>query len=359
MMKSNNIFAGDQRKCVVLTSDEPWSDVWHTQLHYAYQLSATHHVLFVGPPSKWNLKNLFTLNLRTQRYNDHLVLVNYINFLPLFLGYFSILVNDLLNQWLISKLIGRRLVSSGLIMWRFDHFRGFTMFNNPSRHRQIFHVIDPISECKYDAYMAKRAELVVVSSPRFVEHYRSLNRNVLQVGQGVDLEFYQSQHLESDAIRVSSTSLLLLGTLSNDIDYLLLKKIASASDLPMVLIGPNKISNTEKGLQFESLLSLENVHWLGAMPPEKFKPHLMACAAGLICYDHSVNANNALRSPLKAIGYLAAGKPIITNIDCEIPELEGKAIYFFNDEDAFLECAINPQLNFAQQDVQGFLQKVS
>ena len=48
----------DQRPVVVVTSDEPWSDVWHTQIHYAAQLSRLYNVVFLGPPNKWSIRNL-------------------------------------------------------------------------------------------------------------------------------------------------------------------------------------------------------------------------------------------------------------------------------------------------------------
>ncbi len=353
----------DSELChVIVTSDEPWSAVWMPQLHYAYQLSRRCNVIFLGPPEPWTLKSLFRFRYKPEKYNDRLLRIRYLNVLPLSLGNIALRINDWINERVIRKTILSGTTLPDLIAWRFDMIRSIFLFDDRKEARQVFHVIDPIVTCEYDKPLSRSAELVIVTSPKFIDHYRALNNNVLQIAQGVDLDFYMepARYSEGD-VAVSKDSVLLLGSFTDDINYLLLKKIAKQVPNNLVLIGPKRFSSDVKEGQFDDLIKENKVHWLGAMEPVAFRPHLDACKAGIICYDHDINANNKLRSPLKAIGYLAAGKCIISNIDCEIPSLVGKAIYNVDDDNSFfpmISKIYSGELNFDKIAVEKYLKSI-
>lgn len=333
--RSENNFTDRSLSYVLVTSDEPWTAVWMPQLHYAYQLSKRCNVIFLGPPEPWSIKSLFKFRYTLEKYNERLVKIRYLNVLPISLGKLALRINDRINEHLIRKIFfdGQKLPD--LIAWRFDLFRSIYLFDNREKVKQVFHVIDYIIECEWDKPLSQRAELVIITSPKYIDHYRTLNSNVIYIPQGIDLDFYRQQIQQAD-ISVSKDSVLLLGLFTDDIDYMLLQKIIRKIPNNLVLIGPKRFTTPEKEAQFSELIKDKKVHWLGAMEPVAFHPHLNACKIALICYDHSINENNKRRSPLKAIGYLAAGKCIVSNIDCEMPSLAGKAIYFVDDEAGYV-----------------------
>jgi hypothetical protein len=348
---------------IILTSDEPWCDVWHTQLHYANQLSKRTDVFFLGPPSAWKISNLFSWSQTSYAVNPHLTVVNYFNWIPAGLGKIALYINDKINAFLLKRNHLQKSKYQKGIIWHFDPHRSFFLFKGSKMYRQLFHVIDPIAGCNLDIPLSKLAELVVITSPKFRDHYFHLNQNVIQIGQGVDIGFYR----EPDSGPASLTehtrdSILLLGTITDQLHFPLLKKIATLFQGKLVLIGPDH-TRTERGMQgLKNLLDTPGVKWLGAMPPAEFRRHLKACRVGIIAYDSEFHQKNNMRSPLKVISYLVCGKCVISNIDCEIPELDNKAIYRVNsDEDYFklINKSYDQELEFDQPLVDRFLERIS
>ncbi len=347
---------------VIVTSDEPWNDIWHTQLHYAFQLSKRFNVIFVDPPMPWKISNLFSFKTELKLVSPGLRVFRYLNVFPSAAGKLAIRLNDRINQMLIQKLIPELRRNSNLLVWHFDPFRSHFIFRNFNQAKHIYHVVDPIVGYHLDKEMALEADLVIVTSPKFLDHYHSLNKNVIRIGQGVDLGFFRHQYnvteLES---QVSYDSILLLGTFSDEIDYRFLHKLAGRYPGKLVLIGPDKTSESEARTSLKMLRSTKGVTWLGPMNPVAFHKHLAACRIGIITYTYSNYERNNLRSPLKIISYLACGKSIISNIDCEVPTLVNKAIYIVNnDEDYFklLDESYANRLAFDADAVAKFLSKI-
>jgi hypothetical protein len=82
----------------------------------------------------------------------------------------------------------------------------------------------------------------------------------------------------------------------------------------------------------------------------------------LIAYDLSGTNNNALRSPLKVISYLASGKCVVSNIDCEIPLLSNKAIFITSESEGIIQNiarAMKDDLKFEKAAVQEYLDNIS
>lgn len=354
--------AHTSNEVVVVTSDEPWGPIWHTQLHYAFQLSKRYQVVYFDPPEPWTIRNLFSWNQPVKKVSDTLTVIRYFNFLPSFLGKVALKINDAVNESLCNNLMKKNGYGAISVLWHFDPFRSFYIFRNNKNIKHIYHVVDPIAGSHLDVEQSLAADLVIITSPKFIEHYRKLNKNVIQIGQGADTQFFQVQ--ESDAViqkLISHDSILLLGTISDEIDLLFLQVLANKFPRKLVLIGPDTTRDAQKKEQFQKLLSIEGVTWLGPMPPVEFRKHLQACSIGIIAYDNSRHDRNNLRSPLKVISYLAAGKSIVSNIDCEIGSLQNKAIYNVTTQDEYFELILkgySNQLNFDTQAVNSYLQSI-
>lgn len=354
--------AHTSNEVVVVTSDEPWGPIWHTQLHYAFQLSKRYQVVYFDPPEPWTIRNLFSWNQPVKKVSDTLTVIRYFNFLPSFLGKVALKINDAVNESLCNNLMKKNGYGAISVLWHFDPFRSFHTFRKNKKIKHIYHVVDPIAGSHLDVEQSLAADLVIITSPKFMEHYRKLNKNVAQIGQGADTQFFQVQ--ESDTVKqklVSYDSILLLGTISDEIDLLFLQVLANKFPRKLVLIGPDTTRDAQKKEQFQQLLSIEGVTWLGPMPPVEFRKHLQACSIGIIAYDNSRHDRNNLRSPLKVISYLAAGKSIVSNIDCEIGSLQNKAIYNVTTQDEYFELILkgySNQLNFDTQAVNTYLQSI-
>lgn len=347
---------------IVITSDEPWGPIWHTQLHYAFQLSKRYHAIYFDPPEPWRFQNLFIWNQKLKSVSNSLTVLKYFNFLPSFLGKVALFANDTINEWLCAKWLRKNNKSNVSVVWHFDPFRSFHIFRGDKAVKHIYHVVDPIAGSHLDIELSEAADLVIVTSPKFIDHYLKLNKNVIRIGQGADTQFFQEKEsMEEIHSLVSYDSILLLGTISDEIDFVFLKALASQFPGKLVLIGPDTTRDNSKQMQFQELLAIAGVHWLGPMPPVDFRKHLQACRIGIIAYDNSRHDRNNLRSPLKVISYLAAGKSIVSNIDCEISELQSKAIYNVTNMEeyfALIQKGYANQLPFDQQAVNSYLQSI-
>ncbi len=345
---------------IIVTSDEPWSDVWHTQLHYAHQLARKFKVIFLGPPEAWKLNHLFSFSMNEKSVEKNLSVIRYVNFLPAVFGNLALTINDRLNEFLIKRKFFKSQKPNRLLVWHFDRYRSYRMFTSSSATRHIYHVIDPVANLNGDVELSRNSDLIVVTSPRFMDHYLSLSDRVIQIGQGYDPSAVTNT--ASSREQINKNSILLLGTITDSIDFELLQEIAINFPDKLLLIGPDKIMLPKFRNAFEKLISIPGVRWLGPMPPSDFAQYMHACRVGIITYNLTDANNNMLRSPLKVISYLAFGKCVVSNIDCEIPELTGKAVYFSPGRKEFmqnLEIAFNGKLQFDNAAVKTYLDSIA
>lgn len=319
----------DQRPVVVVTSDEPWSDVWHTQIHYAAQLSRLYNVIFLGPPNRWSMRNLIHVRSSCKVIDKSLLAFSYFNWMPAILGTVSVWINDWVNRLLMRESIGRRRV---VAVWHFDRYRGVYFFRGNSSTKHIYHVIDPVANLNFDKYLAGNADLVISVSQRFMEHYLKLNANVVFEGQGWDPDSFKILNDPYEKTNFHPGSILLLGSFLDDVDYeLLIQLREELPGPPMVLIGPDKTTLTVRKELFDYLLALPNVFWLGPQSPEKHIPYVASSGVCLIAYELTGKVFNRKRvfgTPLKVLTYIGCHKNVVSNIDCEIPVLDGKAIHY-------------------------------
>ena len=327
----------DQRPVVVVTSDEPWCDIWHTQIHFAAQLSRFFNVVFLGPPKKWSISNCFKFQTGVKGINKNLISLTYFNWMPAFIGSISVWINDLVNYFLLKRSIGVRKV---VAVWHFDRYRGVYFYRGDKSTKHIYHVIDPVANLNYDNYLARNADLVVSVSQRFMQHYLKLNSNVVFEGQGWDADSVKLSKPTSNNGNLHSGSILLLGSFLDDVDYeLLIQLREELPGPPIVLIGPDKTGLVGRKELFKQLLGLPNVIWLGALPPEKHIPYIASSSVCLIAYELTGKVFNRKRvfgTPLKVLSYLGCHKNVVSNIDCEIPVLEGKVIHYEKTPEGFI-----------------------
>jgi hypothetical protein len=110
-----------ENQIILVTSNEPWGDLWYSKQNYAYELSKKNTVYFINPPTKWRPSNLLSNPITEGSYNDKLHYINYQNFLPIRNNF----LNKLNNKW-VSKHLQNYFENKGIkdtILWAFDPLR--------------------------------------------------------------------------------------------------------------------------------------------------------------------------------------------------------------------------------------------
>lgn len=320
---------------IVVTADEPYSGMSHTQILYTNFLSKQKKVLYIEPPRKWRPWSILKVFSPPKQIHFQLFVHTYINALPSKLKLGKAL-NERLNDVIIASLL-KKLKAKNTLIWHFDSYR--SVLNGPAMQtkthlQHIYHVIDPFYNNPVDANLRRLSTPIVITSPRNNRFYEDVSSKIINVPQCIDLAT-ETKYLEGPILKVDlpDNFLVLLGTISDHTDFGVLLQIAAAQ-LPLVIIG-KKVVFKEKQNLFDKLLGYPNIRYLGFLPPKEFYPILKKASAGLIAYDLSIRSRSF--SPLKAINYLIAGLPIISNCSTEIGELKGLAIYETTEKKDYLK----------------------
>ena len=64
---------------ILITSNEPWGDIWYTKHNYAYELSKTNKVFFLNPPKGWRQNSLKNIKIRSEKINGQIFNVGFKN----------------------------------------------------------------------------------------------------------------------------------------------------------------------------------------------------------------------------------------------------------------------------------------
>jgi hypothetical protein len=344
--------------CIVITSDEPYSKMWHTQLLYANYLSKENEVIYIEPPDRWNFRHLF-LNTAEERKNGGVRIIKYLNRFPAGIAFFQ-KMNERINENVVRKNLEREGHVSVLI-WHFDSYRSALSsenFTNVFKIKRVYHVIDPYYKNPLNDLLCRIANVVVLTSQRNNEHYSAYKGKLINIPQCIDPDrAHEILKTEID-VPFNNAYVVFIGTLSDDVDYGWLNHLCDNEVNRLVLIGERR-SLIKSLSAFENLLSKKNVKHLGAMDPEQFYPVLKKAHAGLIIYD-SIRRKKIF-SPLKALNYLAAGIPVITNVETEIIGLDQHCIHRADDERTFMalaEKAMRGELFFEPALAENYLSSV-
>jgi glycosyltransferase involved in cell wall biosynthesis len=125
------------------------------------------------------------------------------------------------------------------------------------------------------------------------------------------------------------------------LDYgLLIETMQRLPDLNLVMAGVMSpmVPDLEK-LRIQ-LLALPNVAHVGVLPPDKLSILIDGSIAGLVAYPFEPKQEKPSQpyGSLKPLTYLTHSKPVITTINCYIPELTGKGVYKVENRDEFISA---------------------
>lgn len=344
-------------KNIFILSNEPWGDVWYTKQHYAYELAKLNYaVYFLNPVTKWSPRNIFSTRMDVSEVQPNLFSVTYKNNLPVrFFSKFFLNINDLINHRKISKISQQGLS----VFWQFDPFR-FAYHGNHSKFKFIYHVDDPFMNIPTDANIAKRANLIISTSPKYIKHYQKLNDHVLFIPHGISKEELET---EPNIVKLISqkhgTFILLVGTINEDVDLDLLWSLKELKE-KILILGRENLQNPQTIQKWNNLIQDKYVEFIGPVHAKQLKNYIAASTLCLNPYKFTLKKAIGTGSPMKILNYLAQHKPIITSIDSEIEALEGSVIYRANNQQEFIslvKLGLTQKLSVNHQMIDEYLHK--
>jgi len=304
-------------KTIIITSNEPWGDIWFSKQHYATELSKQgFSVYFLNPVKGWSLKNILSFNVKVGTVSKNLKIVDYKNNFPVKLfPLFYTRLNDRINERKLLKLINTKSV----IWWKFDAFRFLKNYTGKS----IYHVVDSYMHLWQDKYISKTADIVICTNSEYIDYYKNKKYKTIYIPHGISDDEYNIDKQKVDNIKEKYGEFaIIVGTINDDTDFNLIKKIAD-NNIKLVIIG--NALNTNK--LWNDLLNHNNINYIGVVHATELKNYISASLVGLNVYEFNLRKEVGTRTPLKIINYLSQFKPVVSSMPSDIKELDNIAIY--------------------------------
>lgn len=313
----------------------PWDDIWRNRHQIMTRLARANRVLYIEP---WpQLRPL----LRRLRRGDialkdmrgpHLTLVRqnlYVYQPPLWApraGRFPLSVLTEAIYMTFLRQVLRRLRFQRPILWLF--LPDMEIFIGRFDEKlAIYHIVDeyagysgiteswrPIME-RMERQLARRVDLVFVTSPTLLERKRELNEQVVLVPNAVDYDAFAAvldnpALIPADMVNITKPIVGYVGAINDKIDLGLLAQVARACPRwSLVLVGPLNVHDEENVQALRTLRALPNVHFLGQKAAAEVPQYIAACDVCLLPYRINEWTRNI--DSLKLYEYLACGKPVV------------------------------------------------
>jgi glycosyltransferase involved in cell wall biosynthesis len=217
----------------------------------------------------------------------------------------------------------------------------------------IYHIVDEyagysgVSETwrpvvqQMEERLARRADLVFVTSPDLLERKHALNQKIVLVPNAVDYQAFSAvadrgpkAALPADMANVRPPIAGYVGAINDKLDLPLLLRVAGkAPQWSFVLVGPITIQTTEGQQALDVLRTLLHVHFLGSKGVADVPSYIAACAVCLLPYQ--INEWTKHIDSLKLYEYLACGKPVVST-DVPAARRFAEVVRIVKDEGEFI-----------------------
>ncbi|HUT15818.1 MAG TPA: glycosyltransferase [Anaerolineae bacterium] len=314
----------------------PWDDIWRNRHHIMTRLARANRVLYVEP---WPYMRPTLCRLRdggigvsdmVRGGQLHQAFTNlYVYQPPLWTPRTDRFPLGSITRTIYFGLLRRvlrRLRFQRPILWLFlpdmEVFIGHF-----GEQLVIYHIVDEYSGYagvsdswrpvlrRMEEQLARRVDLVFVTSPTLLERKRRLNERVFLVPNAVDYEAFSAilgneAQPPDDVAAIPSPIAGYVGAINDKVNLHLLVQVARRrTDWSLVLVGPAAVTDDEGQRALKMLEALPNVYLLGRKTVEDVPRYIAACDVCLLPYR--VNEWTRSIDALKLYEYLACGKPVV------------------------------------------------
>jgi glycosyltransferase involved in cell wall biosynthesis len=292
---------------ILVTSNEPWGDMWFSKQNYAYELSKTHRVYFINPPQKWTLRQFVQPYLEVKSYTDNLKIIDYYSFLPVRTPWLN-----RQNNALCSKLIRQYLQSQGhqdLLLWAFDPTRLY----DPQAlgcQQSVFHCVDHYY-FKYlgETELCQRVDAIFATSQTYLDNYQAFDKPKYIVPHGISLEEFDCPPAQAPKDLPDFPYGLYVGSIDWRMDYDLMERMIQRYPAQQfVFIGALKDAQSEAQNRIFRQKKYPNVHYLGTRHYKTLKYYTQKANFCLFLINFNLHFSSVHQH--KTLGYLAQGKPV-------------------------------------------------
>lgn len=339
----------------LISSNEPWGDMWFSKQNYAYELSREHRVYFLNPPKKWTLKQFISPYIEAKNYSENLIVVDYHSYLPLRSNW----LNER-NNALCSALIRRFLQERGehdYTLWAFDPTRLYRPKLLGCK-QAVFHCVDHY----YFQYIGERilcqeADAIFASSQSYLDNYQDFDKPKYIVPHGISTDEFACPPEAAPKDIPQGGYILYVGSIDWRMDYALMERmIARYPQERFLFIGMLKETGdaAQKRLFVEK--RYQNLQFLGTRHYKSLKYYSEQAKACLFLINFNLHFSSVHQH--KTLGYLAFGKPVFGMRSYEYQK-QKELMYLGENEaelfaymDAFLGGKIeeSPELIEARKD---------
>jgi len=314
----------------------PWDDIWRNRHHIMSRLARANRVLYVEP---WPYVRSTLSRLRdggigvsdmVRSGQLHQPLTNlYVYQPPLWTPRTGRFPPSSITRTIYIGLLRRvlrQLRFERPILWLFlpdmEVFIG-----RFGEQLVVYHIVDEYSGysgvsdswrpvlLRMEEQLARRADLVFVTSPTLLESKRRLNERVVLVPNAVDFAAFSAilgseSQPPHDMAAIPSPIVGYVGAINDKVNLGLLVQVARRrTDWSLALVGPVAVANHESQYALKKLEALPNVYLLGRKKVEDVPSYIAACDVCLLPYR--VNEWTRSIDSLKLYEYLACGKPVV------------------------------------------------
>ncbi|WP_436515261.1 hypothetical protein [Ekhidna sp. To15] len=322
-----------QNRNIAVTSNEPWGDIWYSKQNYAFELSRNNRVIFINPPTKWRLTNLFDSKVVINKVSDQLSTLDYGNWIPT-----RWKLTNFLNNLVVSRRIKKVLKNNEFekfIFWAFDPTRLY----DPQilgADVSVYHCVDYYYFQYYgEKQLCRKSDYLFATSQLFLDEFNEFEKPKHVVPHGISQDEFELDPTREKELNISHSSFgLYLGVIDHRMDFEFYEQVIQKfPEQLFVFVGPVRETNNEAFDRIFKEQKYENVILTGPVHFKDLKYYISKASFCMSFMNMNYHANTVHHH--KTLVYLAQGKPVFS-FEFEEYKKNKDIMYLSNDYDELI-----------------------